>query len=93
MAKPQLGKTGSRTIGNMKLREEYGVIDREGNLIPFEQARDKVVREASKREMDEVEGMKFLRETMTKLGYGEYFKAHGGSCKGRKAQPSAEKSG
>ena len=77
----------------MKLREEYGVIDREGNLIPFEQARDKVVREASKREMDEVEGMKFLRETMTKLGYGEYFKAHGGSYKGRKAQPSAEKSG
>ena len=73
MAKPQIGKTGSRTIGNMKLREEYGVIDREGNLIPFEQARDKVVREASKREMDEVEGMKFLRETMTRLGYGEYF--------------------
>ena len=76
----------------MKLREEYGVIDREGNLIPFEQARDKVVREASKREMDEVEGMKFLRETMTRLGYGEYFKGQGGKVwRGRSAATSAEK--
>jgi hypothetical protein len=91
MAKPQMGKTGDRIVGNMKLREEYGVIDRDGKLIPFEQARNKVAREASKREMDEVEGIKFLRETMTKLGYGEYFKAHGGkACRGRKASGSAE---
>ena len=92
MAKPQMGKTGDRIVGNMKLREEYGVIDRDGKLIPFEQARNKVQREASKREMDEVEGMKFLRETMTKLGYGEYFKGQGGKvCRGRSAATSAEK--
>ena len=92
MAKPQMGKTGDRIVGNMKLREEYEVIDRDGKLIPFEQARNKVQREASKREMDEVEGMKFLRETMTKLGYGEYFKGQGGKvCRGRSAATSAEK--
>ena len=92
MAKPQIGKTGDRIVGNMKLREEYGVIDRDGKLIPFEQARNKVQREASKREMDEVEGMKFLRETMTKLGYGQYFKGQGGKVyRGRSAATSAEK--
>ncbi len=93
MAKTQLRATGERITSNMKLRNEYGVLDFEGKLIPFEEARNKVQREASKRGMDEVEGMKFLRETLTRLGYGQYFKAHGGSCKGRKAQPSAEKSG
>jgi hypothetical protein len=93
MAKTQLQASGERITGNMKLRKEYGVLDSEGNLIPFDEARNKVQREASKRGMDEVEGMKFMREIMTKLGYGSFYKAHGGSCKGRMAQGSAEKNG
>lgn len=92
MAKTQLRATGERIAGNMKLRNEYDVLDFEGKLIPFEDARNKVQREASKRGMDEVEGMKFTRETMTKLGYGSFYKAHGGKvCRGRKASGSAEK--
>ena len=91
MAKPQMGKTGDRIVGNMKLREEYGVIDRDGKLIPFEQARNKVQREASKREMED---HILVPEGMTGTEFSKELSAIVGRVRknrGRSASRSAEK--
>jgi len=63
------------------LRKKLGMLDDEGKLIPRNQARAKLFREAQIRELDDMEGGKFVEETMEKLGYyaGAKGRAAGGT--------------
>ena len=89
--------TVKRIPESMKLRDKYGALDQEGNLLPFMDVYRRVYRDAEKQNMDEVQAGKFIQDIMTRMGYGETYrkegKASGGKIsRGRSAQGSAEKS-
>ncbi len=86
MANPmQSMKTTKKAVETSVLREEMGVLDFEGNLIPLKQATRKIMNKASQLGLDETEGSKYVKDMLSRLGYNK------SESKGRAAGGSVEK--
>ena len=78
-------KTTKKTVEAPALREEMGVLDFEGNLIPLKQATRKLMNRASQLGLDETAGDKYVKNMLSRLGYTH------SKAKGRAAGGSVEK--
>tara|TARA_R100000315_G_C5113027_1_gene64570 strand:+ start:84 stop:347 length:264 start_codon:yes stop_codon:yes gene_type:complete len=86
MANPmQSMKTTKKVVEAPALREKMGVLDFEGKLIPLNDAKRRLMNEASKLGLDDMEGAGYVRDMLSKLGYKT------SESKGRAAGGSVEK--
>ena len=78
-------KTTKKVVEAPALREKMGVLDFEGKLIPLNDAKRRLMNEASKLGLDDMEGSGYVRDMLSKLGYNT------SESKGRAAGGSVEK--